>query len=125
MKWRNRALPSVPENAIHLPPPERLPLVVGLLALGERQFELGDAPVVEEQLERHQRHALALNGADQMRNLAGMQQELARPGRQVAVARGLDVGEGHGQRRRRHDCESGTRPAPRSAPVIMMIDNAN
>src|SRR5688572_33279639 len=40
-----------------------LALVVQLLALGQRELHLGAALVVEIELERHQRHALALDRA--------------------------------------------------------------
>src|SRR5258708_37268025 len=55
-----------------------LALVVQLLALGERELDLGPALVVEIELERHQRHALALDRADQLVDLALVQQQLAR-----------------------------------------------
>src|SRR5690606_38973804 len=52
-----------------------LALVVQLLALGEREFDLGAAAIVEIDLERHQRHALARNaGAQAIDLLAGEQQ---------------------------------------------------
>src|SRR5690606_2672549 len=56
-----------------------LSLVVGLLALGEGQLDLGAPPAVEVDRERDQRHALALDRADHLLDLALMEQQLARP----------------------------------------------
>src|SRR3989304_6172433 len=42
-----------------------LALVVQLLALGKRELDLGAAFFIEIELERHHRHALALDRADQ------------------------------------------------------------
>src|SRR5258707_846418 len=49
-----------------------LALVVQLLALGERNLDLGAAFVVEIDFQRHDRHALALDRADQLVDLALM-----------------------------------------------------
>src|SRR6266853_6294886 len=68
-----------------------LALVVQLLALGERNLDLGAAFVVEIDFQRHDRHTLALDRADQLVDLALMQQELARPLRLMVVAAGLLV----------------------------------
>src|SRR5262249_17039173 len=46
-----------------------LPLVVQLLAAGERKLELGAAFVVEIEPERHQRHSLALDRAHELVDL--------------------------------------------------------
>src|SRR5260221_495739 len=56
-----------------------LALVVQLLALGERNLDLGAAFVVEIDFQRHDRHALALDRAHQLVDLTLMQQELAWP----------------------------------------------
>src|SRR5262245_46965296 len=46
-----------------------LALVVKLLAAGERDLDLGAALLVEIELERHERHALTLDGAHQLVDL--------------------------------------------------------
>src|SRR5436190_5200918 len=64
-----------------------LALVVELLAARQRQLDLGAALDVEIELERHQRHALALDRAHQLVDLVAMQKELARAlGRMVEAA---------------------------------------
>src|ERR1051325_456037 len=68
-----------------------LTLVVQLLALGQRDLDLGAALVVEIDLERHDGHALALDRTHQLVDLAAMQQELARPLRRMVEATGLLV----------------------------------
>src|SRR5437868_3357173 len=55
-----------------------LALVVQLLALGERDLDLGATLVVEIDLQRHDRHALALDRSHQLVDLPPVQQELAR-----------------------------------------------
>src|SRR3546814_12414938 len=57
---------------------DRLALVVGLLALGERQFDLGAAARVEIDRQRHQRHPLAGDSAVQLVDLAFVEKQLAR-----------------------------------------------
>src|SRR5215467_1375966 len=52
-------------------------LVVQLLAARERKLELGAALVVEIEPERHQRHSLALDRADELVDLAAVQEKLA------------------------------------------------
>src|SRR5258708_25987843 len=62
-------------------------LVVQLLATRERKLELGAALLVEIKLERHERHALALDGAYKLVDLAAVKQELAHAlGRMVETA---------------------------------------
>src|SRR5262249_39381779 len=64
------------------PPPPALPaalllglaLVVEVLGARERQLDLGAAPLVEIELERHQCHALALDRARELVDLALVQQ---------------------------------------------------
>src|SRR3546814_11500498 len=56
---------------------DRVALVMGLLALGQRQFHLRLAPAVEIDGQRHQRHALALDGAVHPGDLPLVQQQLA------------------------------------------------
>src|SRR5664279_4088781 len=56
-----------------------LALVVQLLAFAQRDRDLGTALLVKIQLERHDSHALALDRAGQLVDLADMQQQLARP----------------------------------------------
>src|SRR4051812_49187217 len=76
------ALPPVPQQ----PRPVALPvallgglaLVVGLLALAQPQLDLRPALVVEVDLQRHHRVALALGSADQLVDLAAVQQQPAR-----------------------------------------------
>ena len=48
---------------------DRLALVVRLLALGQRDLDLGAAALVEIDLQRHDGAALALDGADQLVDL--------------------------------------------------------
>src|SRR3546814_8609125 len=50
---------------------------MGLLVLGQRQFHLRLAPAVEIDGQRHQRHALALDGAVHPGDLPLVQQQLA------------------------------------------------
>src|SRR5262245_66452791 len=58
-----------------------------LLAARERKLELGAALLVEIKLERHQRHALALDGAYKLVDLAAVKKELAHAlGRMVETA---------------------------------------
>src|SRR5215469_10304165 len=62
-------------------------LVVELLAAGERKLDLGAALFVEIELERHEGHALALDRAGELVDLAAVQQELAGAlGRMVEAA---------------------------------------
>src|SRR5581483_5584247 len=68
-----------------------LALVVQLLAAGERELDLCTALVVEIELERHQRHALALDRADQLVDLPFVQQQLARALRRMIEAPGLQI----------------------------------
>lgn len=46
-----------------------------LLAFGEREFDLGDATIVEIELERHDGHALAFFGDRHLVNFTGMQKQ--------------------------------------------------
>ena len=57
----------------------RLAFIVEFLAARQGDLELGAALFVEIELERHQSHALALDGADQFIDLPPMQQQLSRP----------------------------------------------
>ena len=68
-----------------------LALVVQLLALGDAQFQLGDALGVEIELQRDQRHAFALDGDGQLGGLALVHQQLARALGLVVEAAGLGV----------------------------------
>jgi hypothetical protein len=56
----------------------RLALVVEFLAAAERDLDLGAPLVVEEQLERHDGHALTVDRSRELVDLATMQQQLAR-----------------------------------------------
>ncbi len=57
------------------------------LPRGERELDLGAALLVEIELERHERHALALDRAGKLVDLAPVQQQLARAlGRMVEAA---------------------------------------
>ena len=58
-------------------------LVVGLLALGQGDFQLHQAAVVEIEPGRDDRAALALDGADQLVDLLAVQQQFALPPRLV------------------------------------------
>jgi hypothetical protein len=65
-----------------------LAFVVQLLAAPERDLDLGAALGIEIELERHEGHAFALDGADQFIDLALVQQQLARTlGRVIEPAR--------------------------------------
>src|ERR1700757_2453158 len=78
-----------------------LPLVVQLLAARERELELGAALLVEIKLQRHDRHALALDPAGELVDRRAMQQRLARPlGRMIdppglQIFRDIGVDEPH------------------------------
>ena len=90
--------------AVGLAPLQVLALVVRLLALGQREQQLG-AAAEEVEFERNESESVALDGADQLLDLAPMQQELAGPDRIVIVAVALLV---------RRDVEA-FRPRPRRA----------
>ena len=62
-----------------------------LLAARERELELGAALLVEIELERNDRHALALDARGEPVDLPAMQQQFARPLRRVIEAAGLQV----------------------------------
>src|ERR1044072_560572 len=89
------ALPLLSQQAPLLAVPVALllalALVVQLLALGERELDLGAALVVEIELQRHQGHAVALDRADQLVDLALVQQQFARTLRRVIEAPGLQI----------------------------------
>src|SRR5689334_6039243 len=56
-----------------------LALIVQLLAARQRDLDLGAASLVEIELKRHHRHALALDRAGELVDLPLVQQQLARP----------------------------------------------
>src|SRR5215475_1541997 len=61
--------------------------VVQLLAAGERKLQLGAALLVEIELERHERHSLALDRAHELVDLTAVKEELAHAlGRMVEAA---------------------------------------
>src|SRR3546814_2550536 len=60
-------------------------LVVRLLALGEREFDLGAAAAVEIDRERHERHALPHHARVHLVDLTPVEQQLARTPRFVIV----------------------------------------
>src|SRR5262245_16784093 len=62
------ALPAAPLLAVAF--------IMQLLAARERKLELGAALLVEIQLERHQRHSLALDRAHELVDLAAVKEEL-------------------------------------------------
>src|SRR6478672_1030712 len=66
-------------------------LVVQLLAAGERKLELGAALVVEIEPERHERHSLALDRADELVDLAAGKDDLAHPLGGMVEAVALEV----------------------------------
>src|SRR6056297_3702831 len=68
-----------------------LALVVGLLALGDPDLDLGDAAMVEVQDQRHERHALALSLVPQARQFLARYQELAPAALLVTECLGLLV----------------------------------
>src|SRR2546426_10082136 len=71
-------------------------LVVQLLGFGERDHHLGD-PVLEVQLERHERQSLAARAADQLADLVRVEQQLAGAGgRRIVVAAWKVRGGGQG-----------------------------
>src|SRR4051812_24950132 len=55
----------------------RLTLIVELLALGEGDFDFCAALIVEIDLQRHERHAFAVDADAQASDLTGIQQQLA------------------------------------------------
>ena len=61
-------------------------LSCSFLPRAERDLDLGAALLVEIKLERHDGHALALDRAGQLVDLALMQQQFARPLRRVIEA---------------------------------------
>src|SRR5207245_5479790 len=70
-------------------------LVVQLLGFGERDHHLGD-PVLEVQLERHERQSLAARAADQLADLVRVEQQLAGAGgRRIVVAAWEVSGDHH------------------------------
>src|SRR5690606_26051168 len=75
---------------------DRRALIMRLLAARERELDLGPAATVEIDAERDQRHALALDRADELLDLARVEQQLARAlglvVEAVAVAELGDVG---------------------------------
>src|SRR5262249_56858751 len=86
-----RRLTVGPQAPSALPLPAALflgfTLVVQLLAARERKLEFGAALLVEIKLERDQGHALALDGAHKLIDLAAVKQELAHAlGRMVETA---------------------------------------
>ena len=64
------------ELTIRVPAAERLPLVVGLLASGQGDGQLGVAALVDGEPCGHNGHPLCLHGAVQLLQLAGRQQKL-------------------------------------------------
>ncbi|QTK79100.1 hypothetical protein AT6N2_C1334 [Agrobacterium tumefaciens] len=68
-----------------------LALVVQLLALGERQFQLCAALVVEVDLQGHQRHAFAIDAGAQAVDLALVQQQFPAAARLMVEAVGLQI----------------------------------
>src|SRR5262249_37452095 len=73
------ALPTAPLLAFAL--------IMQLLAARERKLELGAALLVEIELQRHQRHSLALDRAHELVDLAAVKEELAHAfGRMVEAA---------------------------------------
>src|SRR5262249_41533483 len=68
-----------------------LALVVQLLAAGERKLELGASLLVEIELERHERHSLALDRAHELVDLPAVQEELAHALGSMVEAAALQV----------------------------------
>src|SRR5438874_2717874 len=68
-----------------------LALVVELLAAGERKLDLGAALFVEIKLERNERHALALDRARELVELAAVQQQPTRALGRMVEAAGLQI----------------------------------
>src|SRR6516164_3017388 len=68
-----------------------LTLVMQLLAARERKLQLGAAFLVEIELERHERHTLALDRSDELVDLAAVQEELAQALGRVIEAAALEV----------------------------------
>src|SRR5712671_2400917 len=90
-RYRDRNLPFIPQQPAALALPAAflfgLALVVKLLAARERNLDLGAALFIEIELERHERHALTLDGASELVDLAAVQQQFARPfGRMVEAS---------------------------------------
>src|SRR6476469_3391209 len=64
-----------------------LAFVVELLASRQRKLDLGAPLLVEIELERHERHAFALDRSHQLVDLATVKQEFAHPlGRMIEAA---------------------------------------
>src|SRR6184192_3672357 len=84
-----------PQQPSALPLPAALflgfTLVVQLLATRERKLKLGAAFLVEIKLERHKRHALALDSAYKLVDLAAVKQELAHPLGSMVEAAALQI----------------------------------
>src|SRR5262245_47012783 len=68
-----------------------LALVVQLLAARERELDLGAALGVEIELERHERHAIALDRPHQLVNLPAVQEQFAHALGRMIEAAGLQV----------------------------------
>ena len=66
-------------------------LVVQFLTARERQFQLGASPVVEIDAQRHERHAVALDRANELARFLLMQEQLSRAARFMVQAIGLKV----------------------------------
>src|SRR3978361_1244065 len=88
------ALDVTAEGALHLPLGvplgEGLPLVVGLLALGQRQGRL-DLAVLEVQVQRDERETALLGLADQLLDLGPVHEDLALAARGVVGPGALGV----------------------------------
>src|SRR5207237_7567581 len=68
-----------------------LALVVQLLAAGERKLDLGAALFVEIELERDERHDLALDRTPELVDLAAVQQQPTRALGRMVEAAGLQI----------------------------------
>src|ERR1700733_1886214 len=94
LRMRNNLSPRPQQTALFPAPIAllfALAFVVQLLALGDREQNLGTAAFVEIKLERDQRHAFAIDRAHQAVDLLLVQQELAWPLRLMVETVGLQI----------------------------------
>src|SRR5712692_6057460 len=92
-EWISRLAEGSPVSSLfaHQPRPLALPaallfalaFVVQFLAAGDRNLDLGATLRIEIELQRHERHALALHRASELVDFTSVQQQLAGPPREM------------------------------------------